>query len=304
MSELNKAYLASLIYACIIGFSFMFVKIALTAATPLDTLAHRFSISFLAILLFFFIRKIQLTIKFRDLLSILPLALFYPALFFSFQAFGLLYTSSSEAGIIQATVPIFTLAFAAYFLKERSTLRQKLFTCLSVAGVIYIFAMKGLAVELTNSKGILLILFSTLSAASYNVLARSLTKRYSLAILTYIMSLLGMLLFNGMAIIQHMFNSTLSQYFTPFTDKNFLIATIYLGLLSSLVTSFLSNYALSKMEASKMSVFNNFATLVTIFAGVFYLGENLESFHLIGGAIIIIGVIGANFGTTIKKKVQ
>ncbi|MBP2633667.1 MAG: protein of unknown function transrane [Firmicutes bacterium] len=303
MLQLNKAYIAALLYAFIIGFSFMFVKIALTVATPLDTLAHRFSISFLAIFIFFLIKKIRFSIKFKDILAILPLALFYPALFFSFQAFGLLYTSSSEAGIIQATVPIFTLALATYFLKEHSTLWQQIFTCLSVAGVIYIFMMKGFSPELTNTRGILLILLSTLSAACYNVLARNLTQRYSLVILTYIMSLLGMLLFNGMAIVQHINNHTLMYYFTSFLNKDFLIATLYLGLFSSLGTSFLSNYALSKMEASKMSVFNNFATLVTILAGVFYLGEKLESYHFIGGAVIVIGVIGANFRTKAKKKV-
>lgn len=301
MSQINKAYIAALLYAFIIGFSFMFVKISLAVASPLDTLAHRFSIAFLAIVVFFFFKKIRFSISFKDILAILPLALFYPALFFSFQAFGLLYTSSSEAGIIQATVPIFTLALATYCLKEHSTLWQQIFTCLSVAGVIYIFAMKGFSLELTNTRGILLILLSTLSAACNNVLARNLTQRYSLAILTYIMSLLGMLLFNGMAIAEHINNHTLIYYFTPFTNKDFLIATLYLGLFSSLGTSFLSNYALSKMEASKMSVFNNFATLITIFAGVFYLGEKLESYHFIGGAFIIIGVIGANLRTKVKN---
>lgn len=295
MTPLNKAYFAALLYAFIIGFSFMFVKIALTVASPMDTLAHRFTIAFLAASLALLARQVRLDICSKDFLAILPLATLYPALFFAFQAFGLTCTSSSEAGIIQASVPIFTLVLATYFLKEYSTKWQKLSTVLSVAGVIYIFVMKGFAPELTNTRGIILILLSAFSAACYNVLARNLTRRYSLAVLTYIMATLGMITFNGIAIIQHIIDNTLVHYFSPFANRNFLVSTIYLGVLSSLGTSFLSNYALSKMEAAKMSVFNNLATLITILVGVIFLHEELQYFHIIGASVIIIGVIGTNF---------
>jgi drug/metabolite transporter (DMT)-like permease len=295
MTQSKKAYLAALSYAFIIGFSFMFVKIALTAAGPIDTLAHRFTISFLVASLPIVSKQVRLDIHSKDFLAILPLATLYPTLFFAFQAFGLGYTTSSEAGIIHAAVPIFTLVLAAHFSKEHSTNRQKLFTLLSVAGVVYIFVMKGFAPETANTAGALLILLSTLSIACYNVLARSLTKRYSLTTLTYIMAVIGMIAFNGIAIIQHLLDHTLVFYFAPFENREFLVSVLYLGVFSSLGTSFLSNYALSKMEASKMSVFNNLATLITIFAGVIYLQENLQYFHILGAAVIIIGVIGTNY---------
>ncbi|MEH6882126.1 EamA family transporter, partial [Priestia megaterium] len=47
MIEKKKAYIAALTYAIIIGLSFMFVKVALTIATPFDALAHRFTIAFI-----------------------------------------------------------------------------------------------------------------------------------------------------------------------------------------------------------------------------------------------------------------
>ncbi len=60
-------------------------------------------------------------------------------MFFGFQIFGLVYIASSEAGIIQATIPIFTMIFSIIFLKERPSILQKLSILLSVAGVVYIF---------------------------------------------------------------------------------------------------------------------------------------------------------------------
>lgn len=168
----TPAYIAAILYSFIIGLSFLFVKIALQTAEPFDILAHRFTIAFAAATVPILFGWVKLSIRVKDVIDILPLALLYPALFFSFQAFGLVYSSSSEAGIIQAAIPIFTMVFAAYVLKERPTWTQKGFTVLSVAGVMFIFVMKGVDVESASLKGSLLILLSALSSAMYNTAAR------------------------------------------------------------------------------------------------------------------------------------
>ncbi|MEH7367379.1 DMT family transporter, partial [Priestia megaterium] len=206
--------------------------------------------------------------------------------------------SSSEAGIIQATIPIFTLIFASIFLKETSTSGQKIAIIFSVVGVIYIMYMNDIENKNTSLLGSGLILISALVSSLYNVCARNLTQRYSLFTITYIMTLFGFITFNGLALTNHLMNNTIHQFMEPFVHLDFVIAIAYLGLLSSLVTSYLSNYALSKIEASKMSVFSNFATLITILAGVIFLKEQFHLYHLVGSIIIITGVIGTNyFGT-------
>jgi len=229
------------------------------------------------------------------------LAILYPTLFFAFQVFGLVNVSSSEAGIIQATIPIFTLIFASIFLKETSTSGQKIAIIFSVVGVIYIMYMNDIENKNTSLLGSGLILISALVSSLYNVCARNLTQRYSLFTITYIMTLFGFITFNGLALTNHLINNTIHQFMEPFVHLDFVIAIAYLGLLSSLVTSYLSNYALSKIEASKMSVFSNFATLITILAGVIFLKEQFHLYHLVGSIIIITGVIGTNyFGTKSK----
>ena len=52
MPEQKKAYFAAILYAIIIGFSFIFTKISLMEASPLDTLAHRFTMAFLIAIIF------------------------------------------------------------------------------------------------------------------------------------------------------------------------------------------------------------------------------------------------------------
>ncbi|GAA0720742.1 DMT family transporter [Clostridium malenominatum] len=301
ISDKSKPYFAAILYAFIIGFSFLFIKLTLTVATPLDTLAHRFTISFVFASIPVLFKWIRLDISKKDIANILPLALFYPAMFFAFQILGLVYVSSSEAGIIQATTPIFTMILATFFLKERSSGLQKASLFLSVIGVIYIFFMKGISFKNNTFIGILFIFLSSLSFASYNVLARKMTKKYALIDLTYIMTAIGFLAFNLMSLINHSLKGTVKYYFKPFTSPLFVISIIYLGVLSSLITSLLSNYALSKIEASKMSVFSNLSTLITMVAGVIFLNEKLEYFHIIGAIMILLGIIGTNF---LNKKTE
>lgn len=297
MESNNKGtvYIAAMAYALITGLSFLFSKIGLSVSNPLDLLAYRFTASFLAILIPVLFKWIKLDYSKERIKKILPLAIFYPLSFFAFQTFGLQYVSSSEGGILLAMVPVFTLILASYFLKEETTLLQKLSIVLSVLGVIYITIKKGSTFEITNIKGVLLLLLSALSFSGYSIMARKLTKDFSSSEMSYIMIIISFICFNIIAIGIHLINGTISDFFAPLREFNFIIAVVYLGVLSSLVTSLLTNYALSKIEASKMSVFSNLGTVISIIAGVAFLNEKIFYYHIIGSIFIIGGVIGTNF---------
>ncbi|KEP25307.1 DMT family transporter [Bacillus zhangzhouensis] len=297
----QKAYFAAIAYACIIGFSFLFVKIALESANPIDLLAHRFTISFAAALLLYpFLRKkYRLSFQWRDLIYLVPFSLLYPVLFFAFQVWGLMYTSSSEAGIIQATIPILTMVLAAWFLKERATWIQVFFTILSVSGVMLLFVMKGIDVKHSHMIGYVLILLSALSSSAYSVFARVVTRRFHVIELTFVMTFFGFVFFNAVALIRHSVNHTMTQFFNPFTHSSFVWSMLFLGILSSLLTAYLSNYALSHLEAAKVSTFNNLSAFITIGAGVLILHETIDIYHIIGAVLVIGGVIGGN---VVKKQ--
>ncbi|MGR6764993.1 DMT family transporter [Paenibacillus sp. T2-29] len=296
-SRNGVAYLAALSYAAILGFSFLFVKLTVTEASPLDVIAHRFALSLIALTIPVLLGWIKINIKLRDMLRILPLALLSPLLFFPLQAFGLMSTSSSEGGIIQATVPIFTLLLASYFLKERTTVLQKISLLLSVFGVVFIFVMKSGAPLASNSfGGIFLLVLSAICLSGYNVLARPLTQKYSPMELTYVTSILGCIVFNLAALGYHAIDGSMSAYTVPLVKPDYWMALAYLGILSTLVTSLLSSFALKWIEASKMSVIGNLSTLISMMAGAYILNEQLAYYHIIGAVVIIIGVVGTNFG--------
>src|SRR5215469_4494669 len=110
---LIAAYALAIANALIIGLSFSFVKIAVTLAGPVDTLAFRFVIAWAICFLFVRFKGIRPRFDWKNSLRLLPLGLCYPLLFFLFQGFGLLFATSGEAGILAATGSIFTAIIAA-----------------------------------------------------------------------------------------------------------------------------------------------------------------------------------------------
>ncbi|OMF54946.1 DMT family transporter [Paenibacillus sp. FSL R5-0766] len=288
------AYIAAVLYAAIIGLSFLFVKMTVSVAHPIDVLAHRFALSLIVVSIPVIFGWIKIRLSLRDLWRIIPLGLLSPVLFFAFQAFGLVSSNSSEAGIIQAMAPVFTLVLASVFLKERTYTMQKLFLLLSVAGVVFIFMMQGSGMSIGNLKGIALLLLSTVCFAGYGVLARPLTQKYKPMELTWVTLMVGCIVFNAASLILHASSGSMMDYIKPLGDTSYLGALAYLAILSTMVSTLLASYALTHLEASQMSVFSNLSTLISIVGGAWILHEPVGYYHYIGALLIIAGVLGTN----------
>jgi drug/metabolite transporter (DMT)-like permease len=296
-----RAYLAAVLFSCIIGFSFLFVKLSLQEADPLDVLAHRFTIALFFSLPFLLFRKMKWSFRPRDLLLLILLSVLNPFFYFLTQALGLLYLPASEAGIIQALLPIFTILMASWFLKEKQTGLQKLAVSVSVLGVMFIFMMNNVHFGLVKWPGIVLIMVSTLTYAGYNVLGRKAAQSFRMEDMTCFMIFSGWISFNLISAGNHIASGTVAGYFTPLANPVYLISVSYLGILASFTTFFLSNFALKHMEAYRFGIFTNLTTIISIFAGTFFLHEQLFYYHYIGALMVIIGVIGVNILSPVER---
>ena len=272
------AYAAAIGHTFITGLSFMFSKIGLGYSTPWDLLAYRFTASFIAVMIPVALRWISFDFTAERIRKILPLALFYPLSFFAFQTFGLQYLTSSEASILLASMPVFTLILASYFLREETSLLQKLSVMLSVAGVVYITANKGASLNFTNIKGVTMILLSALSFSVYSILVKKLARNFTILEMSYIMIVISFIFFNAMSLARHVIKGTAGSFFAPLSEPGFIVAFVS---------------AISK-SLSKMCVFTNLSTVISIIAGVVFLKENIYFYHLIGSLMIISGVVGTN----------
>lgn len=291
-SKQSIAYLGLIMSTLIVGLSFIFVKIGLKYANPMDLLAHRFSAAVLAIVVLWAVGLIKIP---RPTLQkakyLLLLSLFYPLLLFGLQTFGLQYSTASEGGIIFASLPIITLIAAAIFLKEKTTILQKIGILLTIGGVLFIVLKSGNNSGDTGSlKGIVLLLGSVLSMVVYLILGKKIGTRFTPMEITVWMSVLAFIVFNSYAVTGHIANGTLGAFYCPLKTREFIYAMLYLGVLSTMLTAFFTNFALSRIPASQIAVFNNLSPLITILGGVIILGEQLFYFQIIGGLLVMAGV--------------
>ena len=223
-----------------------------------------------------------------------PIAVFYPLAFSSLQAYALLFVSSSEAGIIQALSPIFTMAIGSFLLGEKSSYMQKIFMLLSVFGVIYIFYNKGVSFHDGLGVGLILMLLSVVCFSMSHILIRRMSGRFEPMKITYVMIGIGAIVFNVFALADMGMKGNLHEYFNAFSSFEYIWSIFFLGVFGSVIASVLTNYVLSKIDAFKNSVFINLGTLLTVFNGIVFLHEEFNFYHIIGSLMIITGVIGVN----------
>ncbi|MBZ9578672.1 DMT family transporter [Patescibacteria group bacterium] len=117
------SYLELLIANVIWGGTFVAAKHALEAISPILLALTRFVISSLLFLPIIYLAwKKGQYIKKEDFKTIILLGLLGITFYFTFQFLGLEYTTATNASLLIALIPIFTLFFSAKILKEKSSL--------------------------------------------------------------------------------------------------------------------------------------------------------------------------------------
>lgn len=290
---------AAILYAVIIGLSFLFVKQSLTVATPLESLAHRFTIAgIVALGIYGWIPKRTRIITKKHVVLLFLLSFQYPLLFFSFQVFGLRYASSLEAGILQSLVPVMVVLLSMVVLKEYASSIQWMGILLCVGGVLVIVSQNFSGSQSSSLLGVLYLSLSTVAIAFYQVLVRKLRSVFHPFELVVVSMVTGLVVFNGLAIIERLSTGTTHPYFQAFQSPQFLWSILFLGVLASIATAFLSNYVLHHLTAIQTSVFGNVSTIVSIAAGAFVLGETFTLAHFLGTLLILFSILLVNQSTT------
>lgn len=299
----HHVHIAGVIYATIFGFTFMFSKVALTYVIPIGLIAYRFLIAILVLEILRWFKVIHIRFEKKHIKDLFLVALFQPILYFIFETFGIKLTTSGEAGMMIALIPIFVTILSSIILKEAPKKIQIFFILLSVSGVLFIQVMKSSSGLDVNLWGLLLLLGAVISAALFNIASRNASKTLKPYEITYFMMLGGAIVFNTMYLIQWAFESRITDYVMNLSHIELLVPILYLGVIASIGGFFLVNFALSKIPAHVSSIYANLSTIVAIIAGAWLLQEKLYYYHFIGALMIIIGVYGTvRFNMGIEKK--
>jgi drug/metabolite transporter (DMT)-like permease len=286
--------------------STVFFTGALSASVDvLDILSLRFLMSFLVLFLLKVTKILKIEVGIRDIYHstdrhkyikyLFITALFEPVLYMLFETLGISMTTGITAGVILSLNPISSCICEELILKEKSTLMQKVFLALGIVGVIYIAANT----SGTNGKdtpiGILFIILAVICGSLFLVFSRKSSSHFSAFEITYFSSAVGAVAFNTINVVRHIAQGDILHYFDPYFDSQNMIGFVFLAIVSTIIATWMNNYALSKIQVSTSSAFSGVSTLITILLRVVVGGEKLYSFHIVGLFLIALRMVGVSY---------
>jgi len=279
-----------LITLCVLFWSINFVigRFIIDDITPLELAFFRWFFVFLMIAPILIIRhknilySLKQNFKILTILSILGITAFNTLLYF-----GLATTTSTNALIINSTVPILVLLMSYFILKQRIKLYQTTGIILSTFGVVFLILKADISniFTLEFNQGDILVIISSITWALYSVLIKFKPKDlndfeyFATIVAIGFILLLPLYLYQGYSI----------QKEVEVLKNNYLIF-LYVSIFASITSYYLWHYGIDKIGASKTAQFTHLMPIFGIILASIFLKETLENYHLLGAILIAIGI--------------
>jgi drug/metabolite transporter (DMT)-like permease len=224
----------------------------------------------------------------NDWKILLPMVLFQPCLYFLFESNALTFTTSSQAGIISACLPLMVAVAAWFFLSESINSKTIIGLILSICGVILLTIFQSRQVDAPRPVlGNILEVGAMLSACANLILIKKLSSNYGTWSLTGMQIIAGTIFF--LPGIKYIINADPSIW-----TMQLVLLLLYLGICVSFLAFGLYNWGISKIKVSRASIFINLIPVTAVILGWLILGETLNSKQMIATIIVISGVFLSN----------
>jgi drug/metabolite transporter (DMT)-like permease len=216
--------------------------------------------------------------------------------YFAGSVFGFAYITSGIGGIVISTQPLLIALLASVIGAERVTVPTIIGLIVSFIGSIYLFsgnAEQGLSQSHMIIGG-LLIFMSGAFWSVYVIFSKSLIQTYGsvkLSLLSLAIAALPALLF----ISPGTWATTISL------NQNSVFSLLYLTFIGTLVTLGTWNYAVGLLRPTAVGASLYLVPIFAITAGMLLLGEIVTATTLVAGAIILLGVAIAQFGSVFVR---
>lgn len=280
------------------GLSFASAKHVLNTGFPPLTLAFlRFSVASAIIFPLQRLKKNGARIEKRTLLPLLLSSLFGITLYFFFETQGIRLTSASNASLIIACIPIFTI-FAEFLLYKKAVGPCKIFGIVLSVGGVYLIVSSGIEAKLYPGviKGNFFMMGACLCWVGYIMTSSRLKPRYSgIQLLSY-----QFIFGTGFLFPLALFEYRLWTYL----GLSGVLNILYLGVFCSAGAYLLYLYGLSRLEPVVVSTYTNLVPVIGTVGGVIILHERLLFSQVTGGAAIIAGIFLINLRRKEKKPPQ
>jgi drug/metabolite transporter (DMT)-like permease len=291
-------YGACALAGCLWGTGFYWGRLALNEMSVEYMVLYRFAFASLGMAPILLFRRNRVRFNAGEWRTLLISAFFGVPVQFLLQFHGLARTTVSHAALMVGAMPVMLAVAAALFSHERLDAIGwlALFASTAGAGLIVLGGSRSHAARGEPSLiGDMLVVFSLFTALTWIILSKKLMESHSPPVVTAYTILSG----SAMLMVCVLGPWLLSPWLptkTPAPPFAQLSATAWVasalaGLLCTALTTFLWNWGIHHVPASRAGVFLNIEPALGSWLGVQLLGEHLGPYAWIGGALILAAAI-------------
>ena len=226
--------------------------------------------------------------------SILGVTLFNTLIYFAGHS-----TTALNLSLISITFPVFVILIARVLFKELITTNKMLGIVAVLTGVIMLVTRGNPAsvLNITFAIGDFWMLLAAISFALYSILVKK--KPAEMGVRTFQMStfIIGLVLLTPF----YFWEATSAE---PIVwNEQVIFSVLYLGVFASLTAFILWNRAVTTLGPTKAGMVYYSLPIFSGLAANLILGEAIHSYHYFCGALIIAGIVTANYVPKPKAEV-
>ena len=298
MSSRTKALIA-LIVSALLWSTAGLSKIVVRELDPYVAAFLRFFIAAIVILPFFLKEKMKGKHIIRDLV---PFSLLATANIL-FYYIGLSVSTANAATLIYAGVPMLTAILAHFLIGERLNKQKITGIILGLIGIIFIVALPGIVKGETvtgHIQGNISFLMAVVVWSFYTIGSRRAIaeKGYSPLTVTSVLMFTTSIVFFFISLFTFQ-----ARYLTVLAQPQTLFLFLHLGILVTVATYLLYQWAVKHTSATTASLQNYLGPVFSMLVNVTVLGETITPAFFIGVAFVLVGIIVAS-GSGLLQEVK
>ncbi|MDE9464111.1 DMT family transporter [Xenorhabdus bovienii] len=191
--------------------------------------------------------------------------------------------SATLIGIFTSLIPLLTVIISIFALRVAPTVGITLGTVFSLFGLVWLVSKGEPASLLEHGLGIgeVMLFIASASYALYGVL----TKRWAIPLPNW----QSLYIQIGFSLLLLLPNFMMTKDVQLTSDNISLV--LFAGIPASILAPYLWIQGVTRLGANMTSIFMNLAPVFTAIIAIVFLREKMQSYHLIGGGIVLAGVI-------------
>ena len=289
-------YGACALAGCLWGTGFYFGRIALDEMSVEHMVLYRFLFACVVLLPVALLNRVRFTGA--EVRTLLISSAFGVPIQFLIQFHGLAHTTVSHASLMVGTMPVLLGVGAAIFAGERLDVIgwTALVASTMGAGLIVLGGKHGPAAQGEPTLyGDLLVVLSLCTALAYILLSKKLMRSHSPVVVTAYTIVVGTLMLAVWTLGPLTLNPWREHKLAPLPIAHVTwtawTALAISGIACTATTTFLWNWGIHHVPASRAGVFLNIEPALGSYLGVRLLGEHLGPYAWIGGGLILVAAI-------------